>query len=150
MFNEYKLKNHKDINRDNTIRNIIITFIFVVIMVIIFVSCKPIERVITNTDYKTEYREILQRDSMYIHDSIYIRERGDTLWIEKFKYIYKNVYLRDTINKTDTVKYIITDTKHTTTNVMYWWQKYSMYIGFAVILYGFIWMVIKLRNIWGL
>lgn len=62
----------------------------------------PVETVRTDSIYINQ----VQRDSIYRHDSIYIREKGDTVWMEKYKYIYRDKIVRDTmyINRTDTIR----------------------------------------------
>ena len=68
------------------------------IILIAFGSCRsikyvPIETIKHDSVYITQH----QKDSIYIHDSIYQKEKGDTVLIEKWhtKYIEKQV--RDTL-----------------------------------------------------
>ena len=60
-----------------------------------------VEKVRTDTTYITKQ----QRDSIWLHDSIHIREHGDTMLIEKWhtKYVEKQVH--DTLyqSKTDSI-----------------------------------------------
>jgi hypothetical protein len=49
------------------------------------------------TEYKT--RDSIRFDSIYQHDSVFLIVKGDTVYKEKYKYLYR--YL--TINKVDTV-----------------------------------------------
>ena len=62
----------------------------------------PVEIVRTDSIYINK----VKRDSIYQHDSIYIREKGDTVWMEKYKYVYRDKLVRDTmyINRTDTIR----------------------------------------------
>lgn len=59
-------------------------------------SCRtqyiPIETI--NTEVK--YRDRLQRDSVHVHDSIYIRDNGDTVFVDRWHTVYKDRFLRDT------------------------------------------------------
>ena len=55
----------------------------------------PVETI--KTEYKT--RDSIRFDSIYQHDSVYLMIKGDTVYKEKYKYLYR--YL--TVNKTDTV-----------------------------------------------
>lgn len=76
-----------------------LTLVFLCGMILIgFGSCRsvryvPVETVKHDSIYITQH----QKDSIYIHDSIYQKEKGDTLIIEKWhtKYIEKQV--RDTL-----------------------------------------------------
>jgi hypothetical protein len=58
----------------------------------------PIETV------KTEYRNNTVRDSIYQLDSIYIKEKGDTLIMERYRYFYKDKFIRDSIFINDTIR----------------------------------------------
>lgn len=53
------------------------------------------------------FKAITQRDSIYIHDSIYVREKGDTVMLYKEKIVYQYKERTDTEDKvkqrTDTV-----------------------------------------------
>ena len=53
----------------------------------------PVEVVKTDTTYINK----VQRDSIYQLDSIYIRDKGDTVLITKTKYIYRDKLIRDTV-----------------------------------------------------
>lgn len=57
----------------------------------------PVDRV------KIEYREKTIIDSIIKNDSIIVKQLGDTVFVEKYKYLYKVKEVRDTINNTDTV-----------------------------------------------
>ncbi len=63
------------------------------------VSCSP--RIVERVRTQIEYRDRVQRDSLYFRDSIYIKEqiKGDTVYIDRFKYryIYKDKYKTDTL-----------------------------------------------------
>lgn len=82
-------------------------WIYCIILITALWSCRsvkyvPVETVRTDSIYINQ----VQRDSIYQHDSIYIREKGDTVWMEKYKYIYRDKIVRDTMyfNQTDTIR----------------------------------------------
>lgn len=61
-------------------------------------SCKsvkyvPVETIRHDSIYITQH----QKDSIYIHDSIYQKEKGDTLIIEKWHTKYVEKQVRDTL-----------------------------------------------------
>lgn len=62
-------------------------------------SCSP--KVITQTRTEYVYQDRVQRDSIYLRDSICVTEKakGDTVYIEKniLKYIYKDKIRKDTV-----------------------------------------------------
>ena len=47
---------------------------------------------------RTEYRDhvLTRTDSVFISDSVYIREKGDTITITHVRYAYRDRYVRDT------------------------------------------------------
>jgi len=66
--------------------------IAIIIVILLLTSCKSVEyvtveKVKTDTTYITKQ----QRDSIWLHDSIHVKERGDTMLIERWhtKYIEK-------------------------------------------------------------
>lgn len=74
----------------------IITVLFVSAL---FFSCKtkyveiPIEKIKT----EIEYRDKVKRDSIFTHDSIIIHSKGDTIWMEKYKTLYKEKLRIDSV-----------------------------------------------------
>lgn len=74
-------------------------FLYSLIVFIIFMTCAcrteyiPIETVRTDSIFLAK----LQKDSIYIKDSVFVRQGNDTVWKEKYKQIYKYVLQRDTV-----------------------------------------------------
>lgn len=74
-------------------------FLYSLIVFIIFMTCAcrteyiPIETVRTDSIFLAK----LQKDSIYIKDSVFVRQENDTVWKEKYKQIYKYVLQRDTV-----------------------------------------------------
>ena len=89
-----------------------------VALITLFCGCKTVTKVVevekvrTDTTYITKH----QRDSIHVHDSVYLHEytRGDTVYIEKVRWRsdIKEKLRIDTIymSKTDTVKVEKTET----------------------------------------
>ena len=82
----------------------LILLAFIALSLICLVGCRSVkyvevEKVRTDTTYITAH----QRDSIWLHDSLYIREyaKGDTVFLEKTKWLTKYVerILHDTIYK---------------------------------------------------
>lgn len=94
-------------------KNIIIALITVITLL----SCTTTKYIEVPVDrISTEYRDRLQIDTFVKLDSVIIRDKGDTVCIEKFKYIYKTNEIRDTVNITDTVTVVKVVEKKTTEN----------------------------------
>lgn len=53
---------------------------------------------------RTEYKDRFLRDSIVSYDSIYVKEKGDTLIFEKYKYLYRDRLKTDTVVKIDSIQ----------------------------------------------
>ena len=72
----------------------------------------------------------VQKDSIWVHDSVSVKEKGDTVWIEKWhtKYALKEVHDTTYVSKTDTVPVPYPVEKEVPAELT-WWQKTQMYAG---------------------
>lgn len=62
----------------------------------------PVETTKTDSIYISQF----ERDSIYVHDSVYVRDKGDTVYVEKVKYLYKEKVRTDTVytERTDSIR----------------------------------------------
>lgn len=79
--------------------------------VILLVSCRSIQYVpveTVRTEYKTKTDTFIQKDSVYVKDSVFVQLKGDTVWVERWRTRYavkeSQRTVRDTIIKTDSVQ----------------------------------------------
>ena len=82
----------------------IITLIF---LATILYSCKSIQYVpVETTKRDTTYLSQTKIDSIYHRDSIYVERKGDTVYLSKYKYLYKYIEKHDTLwrEKVDTIQ----------------------------------------------
>ena len=129
------------------IKRLILKTLFLLLFLTTIVSCTTTKIVEVPVEtIKTEYIEQVKYDSIYSKDSIYIMQKGDTIYNNKVQYLYKYKYLRDTINITDTIPKIVTvkDTQYV--NQLYTWQKLLIVIGIGFILYQIIKLVIYIKS----
>ena len=110
----------------------------VVWMVILFVlallaSCRQVEyvtveKVRTDTTYITKW----QRDSIWLHDSIHVKEKGDTVLVEKWhtKYIEKMTHDTTYVATHDTIPdpFPVETIKEVPAELS-WWQRLRIWIG---------------------
>ena len=101
------------------------------ITLIAFGSCRsikyvPIETIKHDSIYITQH----QKDSIYIHDSIYQKEKGDTVLIEKWHTRYIEKQVRDTLIQIqrDTIPQPYPYEVEVPAQLS-WWQKTRMHIG---------------------
>lgn len=121
--------------------------LFAVIATLLY-SCKSIKYVPVETT-KTEYRDKIFRDSVTRYDSVYMKEKGDTLILERYRYLYKNSIIRDTTIIRDTIQVpysveVIKQVKAPLTS----WQSFQIWCGrFALftLLLACIYFVWKLK-----
>ena len=76
--------------------------LFVAIATMLY-SCKSVKYIPVETT-KIEYRDNFVRDSIFRYDSIFVKDKGDTLILEKFRYLYKNRIVKDSIFINDTIR----------------------------------------------
>ena len=99
-------------------------------------GCKTKERVVTVEKVRTDTTYITkhQRDSVWLHDSIHVTEKGDTIRIERWhtKYIEKATH--DTLyqHKTDSVP-VPYPVEKLVERELTWWQQTRMHLGEALL-----------------
>ena len=107
--------------------------LFIMAAAIMMVSCKSVEYVpVIEHRTDTVYQSKVVHDSIYQHDSTYIKEKGDSVYIERWhtKYVMKE--------KTDTLYESRVDSIPVPYEVvkeveveksLSWWQSMRMHIG---------------------
>lgn len=78
----------------------------------------PIESV------RTEYTDRLRTDSIYVLDSIHVRQKGDSVWLTKWRIEYRDRLLRDSIFFRDSIQVPYPVERQLTK-----WEKIKMDIG---------------------
>ena len=114
-----------------------------ILLIAIFCGCtstKYVEVPIEKT--KIEYKDRLSIDTVIQHDSTIITMLGDTVYLEKYKYIYKVKELRDTINITDTTTVTKPIEVVKEINKLYTWQIVLMVLG-GVSIIILVYLIIK-------
>lgn len=102
-------------------------FLSGLLMIAMLCSCTsvryvPVESVKTDSIYINK----LQVDSIYMQDSVYIKEKGDTIYMYKYKYLNRYKLLTDTmyVCKTDTIYNVVEVEKPLSK-----WQKVKLDLG---------------------
>ena len=82
-------------------------FFFVMVMVLCCISSCTTTKYVPVVEYHTDtlIQKMTQRDSIYLHDSTIVREKGDTVRIEHWRTKYHDREVHDTIyqSRNDTV-----------------------------------------------
>ena len=121
---------------------------FAVVVMAVMCGCTTtkyitVERVTHDTTYVAKH----QRDSIWLHDSIRVSEKGDTIRIEKWhtKYVEREVHdtlyqaTRDTIPQPYQVPEYVE-------KPLSWWQKGLIWIGIIALMIAIVIVVWKLKK----
>lgn len=111
-----------------------------ILLLLLLCSCRTIEPVVQHqTD--TLYVSQVMRDSIYVHDSVRIVEKGDTVTSYVYRYVYRDRYVADTVyeSRTDTVT-VSVDVPAELTD----WQRLRMSAGTVAMVVLLIGVVIRL------
>ena len=132
-------------NEKLTLRQLLIGLLMGIIacaMITLCTGCKSVETVVVK-EHHTDTLKITkhQRDSVWLHDSIRVTEKGDTVRIEKWhtKYIEKAVHDTTYIAKMDSVP-VPYPVKEYIEKPLKGWQKTLMFLGVLSILMILIWI----------
>ena len=60
-------------------------------------SCNTQYVPVQTVKYDSVFFARIQKDSIFVKDSVFVRQKGDTVFLNKYQYIYKYVGLSDTV-----------------------------------------------------
>ena len=127
---------YDDFDRQEALKRVmkfLIIWLVFLIAISLLASCRQVEyvtveKVRTDTTYITKW----QKDSVWLHDSIHVKEKGDTVLVEKWHTKYVESIKHDTtyIATHDTIPqpYPI-ETVKLVEKELSWWQRLRMWIG---------------------
>lgn len=104
-----------------------VRIIIIAIAALCLSACKSIKYVPVETiKVDTTYISQIKIDSIYHRDSIYVEHKGDTVYLSKYKYLYKYIEKHDTLwrEKTDTIQ-----VAYPVEAKLSKWQKVKMQLG---------------------
>ena len=111
-------------------------FLISFLLTVLLISCgttKYIEVPVEVEKIKTEYKEIIKYDSVYIKDSVDRYTKGDTVFIYKEKTKFEYKYKYDTVVVRDSVQYPQYITNEIEVNKLKNWQIVLMCLGIGFI-----------------
>jgi len=131
----------------------------IILIILLFIGClglmfgcktRTVTQYIPVESVRTEYKDLIQRDSVYVQDSIYINRfmKGDTIFVtkEKYKYLYHDKFVHDSVFVTDSIQVpypVKGDTVYI--NRLFWWQKVLIWTGLITFLLFIVLVVYKLK-----
>lgn len=116
-------------------------YFYILLTLLLCISCKTKYQYVEvpKETIKVEYKDKLIHDSIYNIDSIYIKEKGDTVYHYQTKFQYKYKYIRDTVYNKDTIKVTtvkpVEVTKEIVTNKIKLHQKIFIWLGGVFVLF---------------
>lgn len=116
-------------------------------LLLLFGSCRSIRYVPVET-IRTDslYLSVHERDSIHIKDFVYIKEKGDSVIVDKWHTVYRDRRTRDTIYIEKEKEVMV---PYPVEKELTWWQKTKLEIGefsigiILVLLIVIIWLVKK-------
>lgn len=127
-------------------RSSVIILFFVAVIVLFFsVGCKTKTVYVPIESVRTEYINKLHRDSILFYDSIFVKEKGDTIWLEKYRYVFRDKLRVDTIRKCDTIQVCQQITEYKEVNRLTTFQSFQVWcgrilLGLLLLYFGCIWL----------
>lgn len=80
-----------------TIRNAML-WVFLTVAMLVTCSCSTVKYVPVETIKNDSiYIAQVEHDSIYVKDSIYIKESADTVWVNRVQWKYRDRVVRDTV-----------------------------------------------------
>lgn len=112
-------------------------------------SCGTVRTAVVKDERRVEWRDrsSVQRDSIYVHDSVYIHSKGDTVFVVRWRTRIRDRTLRDTVylQKIDSV-YVETQVKKTSAIADI--NSTLRVLGCTAIIIAVVVLILKLRRRW--
>lgn len=125
-----------------------------------FCGCKTREVVVVEHHTDTCYVDRWQRDSVYVekekHDSVFIHQKGDTVWVEKYRTEYRDRWREKLVHdsvyiaRCDTVvKEVVKEVAKKENFFTKMWRQVQVpftIVGFVAVVMGALWLVMKMKR----
>ena len=112
-------------------------------------SCGTTKTIVKEGERRIEWRDRIteHRDSIYVHDSVYIHAKGDTVYLERWRTRIRDRTQRDTIylQKVDSV-YVETQVKKTSAIADV--NSTLRVLGCTAIIIAIVVLILKIRRRW--
>lgn len=104
----------------------------VLVVCVVMVGCRTLpEPVAVRVERDSIYLSRVERDSVFVRDSVTIREKGDTVYRDRWRVEYRERVLRDTayIERNDTITNVVEVER-----ALSWWERTRMAAGDVALL----------------
>lgn len=102
------------------------------LLLLLVASCRTKENFKSNNRVNVQYLSFYTRDSIFLHDSVRVRESADTVFITRIRTLYRDRLHTDTLMMHDTITKVVKETIVSNT------KRYSMWSVAAVLMLIFL------------
>lgn len=120
--------------------------LILVCIILLYPACKSNTTYVPIESNRTEYINAIQRDSIHLYDSVFIKEKNDTVFYTRYKYLYRNKFTTDTIIKTDSICVPYPVIQSVERNKLTWYQQACIWFTSIVLGSIFIYLFIKYQK----
>lgn len=78
--------------------------ICIALCLLLLQGCRTKLIYIPQKSVRTEYIDRIKTDSVYLHDSVMVKMKNDTVFFEKYRYLYKDRFVRDSVLISDSIR----------------------------------------------
>ncbi len=78
--------------------------ICIALCLLLLQGCRTKLIYIPQKSVRTEYIDRIKTDSVYLHDSVMVKMKNDTVFFEKYRYLYKDRLVRDSVLVSDSIR----------------------------------------------
>jgi hypothetical protein len=123
--------------------------IYLAVILCLCYSCKTTQYIPVETT-KIEYRDNFVRDSIVRYDSVFVKQKADTVFFERYRYLYRDKIVRDSVFINDTIRvpYPVEVVKQVKAPLS-GWQNFQVWCGRIAIILGLlaiVYLVLKLKK----
>lgn len=130
----------------------ILLFVFCIFVLFMCLGCRSLQPTPTNTETRVEYRDRVKIDSVIVRDSIYIRERGDTIFYERWHVSRETLHDTIRVCQIDTIRVpVFVEKEVEVERELTWFESVKMKVGgwallfvIALIIFYFVKKYLKL------
>ena len=96
----------------------------------LLISCKPQEKLVTQTITEYKDRIVATHDTTIMHDSVFMAIKGDTIYKEKYLIKYLTRYVQDTVTvmRRDSIPYAVEIPANLTKTQQYRIDNYTRHV----------------------
>ena len=128
----------------NTSSRILITL---ALIALVLAGCRS-TKVVTVTEYRDSVRIEQHTDSVliYARDSVFIRERGDTILVDKYHILYRDRIVRDTVLQSTNVETPVVTTVEVPTKYIPKWVRLLLIVNFIAACITLVRIYLKIKR----